>query len=122
MAASSHESPSVDYNPTVRRRTWISSGAFAVGLALGCASERSVERAIVDAGYCEVDADCVAISGECPFGCWVVINATEVDDIERRMERYRQQRVGAQCVYDCAPAGPVRCDAGACVMDDPFDP
>jgi hypothetical protein len=94
-------------------RTWLLLGGFA------CApSESAIREAIDEASYCDVAEDCANAGGQCPFGCDVLVNASEVEVIRDLMARYAER--GAECLYDCAALVEIRCDAGTCVGDYGF--
>lgn len=75
-----------------------------------------IELAIDEANYCENDADCVVVTGQCPFGCYVLTNEAEADRIDTMMSSYE-----SDCVYSCLPVQPVSCKENKCVMDE-YDP
>lgn len=72
-------------------------------------TESEVERAISAANHCKTTADCVDLGGHCPFGCQVVVNASEAPRVRALIEAYP-----APCVYRCAAPDPVACVEGRC--------
>jgi hypothetical protein len=80
-------------------------------LACG-AREARVEAKLDDMNYCEEAADCVDVGGECPFGCYVLVNEAEASAARALLDRH----VGT-CVYDCAAPTEILCEAGRCTME-----
>lgn len=91
-------------------------GGFSVAATLGCVTERSFERAVDDANYCETPDECVELYPGCPLGCVVLVNEAEADDIQKKIDRYDRQHRDT-CVYDCAGLGEIRCENDRCVAD-----
>lgn len=87
------------------------------GLFVGCVTERGVEEALEDANYCDTADECVEVFPGCPLGCWAFVNEAELDDIQKKIDRYHDQHRD-NCIYDCAGHGPIRCEEGRCVADE----
>lgn len=77
-------------------------------------TERRVDAAIDEANFCEVAEDCVDVGSVCPFGCNILVNESEVDDITALLDRFERGRPG-MCVYDCAMMLSVSCEENRCV-------
>jgi hypothetical protein len=70
----------------------------------GIRSEESVNEQLESWNYCEADSDCEVFYGECPFGCWQVVNKQFVEPAKQLIQEYRDQQVqlgNPQCVYGC---------------------
>ncbi len=78
---------------------------IAVGLWYRFGDEVSaVKREIRQANYCETNADCKVITGQCPFGCYIPVNVSQGDRIEVMVDAYQ-----SACTYSCAEYKGVDC-------------
>lgn len=75
-------------------------------------TREQVEAAIAKAGHCATDADCVALSPTCPFGCGIVVNKAEAQNIEQLLQTWTGQNEA--CAYRCRKPEAVACTAGKC--------
>lgn len=73
--------------------------------------ETRIEARLEDMNHCEQAEDCVDIGGECPFGCYILVNSEEAETAERLLRRHAET-----CMYDCVAPGPIECVAGRCEM------
>lgn len=79
---------------------------------LACAvQEARIEARLDEWNTCEVAEDCADIGGECPFGCYILVNEAHVEQAERLLDRHAET-----CMYDCMAPGPVECVDGRCEM------
>ena len=85
---------------------------FSLLFACGAREDR-IQSKLDDMNYCEEAADCVDIGGECPFGCYILVNQAE----ESAAEALLAGHVGT-CVYDCMAPTEILCEAGQCTMAD----
>lgn len=76
------------------------------------AEERRIKAAIEEANYCETDADCIQLAGQCPFGCYIYVNKKEAGRVKAMVEAYQ-----SNCVYGCIEAPDYRCVGGQCLPD-----
>lgn len=84
---------------------------FLSFFACGVSEDRT--QAKLDAmNYCEEAADCVDVGGECPFGCYILVNTAEAAAAESLLDRHDEA-----CVYDCAGPTEILCEAGRCTME-----
>lgn len=96
--------------------------ALALAALGGCLSEDRAqdrwEAWVAEHATCEQPEDCAVVYTECPLGCFTAVNVEFVDEAERVSDRLidRYEVGGRACVYSCLPAGPVDCEAGACVV------
>ena len=87
----------------------------AGALAAGCGpSEDTVREEIEAARYCDVESDCENIGGQCPFGCFIVVNQAESERILDLLEDYENWHT-EECMYDCMILVGIACEAGQCV-------
>jgi hypothetical protein len=77
-------------------------------------TKERVKELIEGFGYCEVDEDCKAFYGECPFGCWQVVN-TKYVDIAQKMIKSWVLNNPPQCMYGCEAIGTPKCEQYKCV-------
>jgi hypothetical protein len=89
---------------------------FLAAATVGCVTERSFERAVEDANYCETAEECVELYPGCPLGCVVLVNEAEEADIQKMIDRYDRQHRDT-CIYDCAGLGAIRCENERCVAE-----
>ncbi len=84
---------------------------IAASALLACGPNEAQIRAEIEAAnYCDSDDDCVDAGGACPFGCYVVVNKSEVARIQELLEGYE-----STCFYDCVVALGFACGAsGTC--------
>lgn len=87
----------------------------------GCAPSADEIQAAFDAhvegaNACATDGECAIASAGCPLGCWVVVRAERVADVERRAAELiaDYERGGTRCEYDCVAPGTPVCVAGRC--------
>ena len=84
---------------------------FSMFLACGVREDR-IQSKLDEMNYCDEAADCVDIGGECPFGCYILVNQAEESDAKALLARH----VGT-CVYDCVAPTEILCEAGQCTME-----
>ena len=72
-------------------------------------TEEEIEARIEQANYCTVASDCVDIGGKCPFGCYILVNVAEADEIEKLVDEYH-----SNCMYSCMAIAGIECTAGKC--------
>lgn len=76
-------------------------------------TEDEVLAEIEAANHCEAAGDCVDLGSQCPFGCWILVNAEEADAVQAAIDAWYD--AGNQpCDYSCAPRGEIQCDGGRC--------
>lgn len=85
---------------------------FTLLLACGLREDR-IESKLDEMNYCEEAADCVDIGGECPFGCYILVNEAEESAANALLARHVET-----CMYDCMAPTEVLCEAGRCTMAD----
>ena len=76
-------------------------------------TESSIKAEIEKANYCEVKDDCTIITGECPFGCYIVLNKKEVSHIQSLVNSYK-----SNCIYECTQVfnhDLIKCENNKCV-------
>ncbi len=88
--------------------------AFAAGLAWFLffsdkIAESNIRKEISTANYCETFSDCRIVLSQCPFGCYVVVNKSEVNRIRSIIENYP-----SRCAYSCVEAKGVDCVSNKC--------
>jgi hypothetical protein len=88
----------------------IALGLGAIGFS-GCTSEASIRAEIASANTCTQATDCVSVGTYCPYGCDILVNASQADRIQSLLESHNDNT----CQYDCASLSWISCDAGACV-------
>lgn len=89
---------------------------LAAGLALSACkpSEAALSARIDAANTCQAPADCVDVGSVCPFGCNILVNADEADDIRRALASYIED--GREtCPLDCEPVVSIACEEFRCV-------
>jgi hypothetical protein len=73
-----------------------------------------VEALIASANYCDDATDCVDIGATCPFGCWILVNAAEADEVEAAIGAWAAAGTSS-CTFSCANRGEISCSAsGVC--------
>jgi hypothetical protein len=86
----------------------------ALALAACKPSEAALSARIDAANTCQEPADCVDVGSVCPFGCNILVNTEEADDIRRALANYIED--GRQtCPLDCDPVVSIDCDEFRCV-------
>lgn len=84
-------------------------------LAAGCfPTENRVERFIDEANYCETADECVNLGSYCDFGCYVLVNEAEAEDVQRRIDNYYDTHPD-NCALDCIAADGFDCVGRTCV-------
>lgn len=85
---------------------------LAAGLLASCAvSDDSIREEIAIANTCTQASDCVDVGSYCPFGCDILVNASQADRIQSLLESHEDN----SCAYDCAAISWISCEAGVCV-------
>lgn len=74
--------------------------------------EARIEAKLDDMNYCEEAADCVDVGGECPFGCYILVNQAEEAKADALLGRHVET-----CMYDCVAPTEILCEAGRCTME-----
>ncbi len=76
-----------------------------------------VDAVIDESRHCSEAADCVDAGSQCPFGCYVIVNANEVDRVRDAFGQYAAacNEKGSICEYDCGPLGGIDCVEDLCV-------
>ena len=88
------------------------SGAL---LLMACwPSESDVKDEIDAANYCTVTTDCADVGTDCPFGCNILVNASEAERIQELINDYHSGRPNEECMYDCVASYGIECRAGKC--------
>jgi hypothetical protein len=72
-----------------------------------------VREAIGEANHCETVDDCVDLGAQCPFGCSVLVNASEADAIGALIEDYLSGQ-STTCSYGCPSNRSLLCEEGVC--------
>lgn len=73
-----------------------------------------VEAMLEAANHCTVATDCVDVGTQCPFGCWILVNAAEADDVRAAIDAWAAAG-SSSCTYSCANRGEIVCTAaGVC--------
>jgi hypothetical protein len=83
-------------------------------------SSDTVQAAIDEANYCETEADCTDIGAICPFGCNILVNESEAEEIEGLIKKFLDNQKSF-CNYTCPAMGDVVCEGGSCVMSTVLD-
>lgn len=72
--------------------------------------EKNIASAIQEANYCETKNDCAMASvSACPFGCYILVNQSKVEQIQRRIAGYE-----SRCEYSCIAIKGIDCISGKC--------
>ena len=79
-------------------------------------TQAEVEKLIQQYGYCEQDADCVGIYGQCPLSCQIAINAKYQTTVEKIINNFRNHQ-SPQCAYKCMAIKKVSCSNYKCVVE-----
>lgn len=92
--------------------------AFAVGLAVACVTSNDVREELEEARACAEGDTCEIISLPCPIGCWALVNAADVVEMQALVDRYVRQHRAKVNRYECKCPGPPEaaiCEEGLCV-------
>lgn len=73
-------------------------------------TEERMQEVIDDANYCETATDCVDVGAICPFGCNILVNSADADDVSAVLSSYQ-----SDCVYSCLAIGGLDCVNNECV-------
>jgi hypothetical protein len=76
-------------------------------------NQAEVEALITKYGYCETDADCIGIYGQCPLACQIAINTKHKGTVEKIITNFRNAQ-SPQCTYKCMEIKKVGCNAYKC--------
>lgn len=71
--------------------------------------ENKIKSEIESANYCLENEDCAVLEGKCPFGCYIPVNAREIDRISEMVGQYE-----SNCVYSCIMMEGVECINNKC--------
>jgi len=77
-------------------------------------TQTEVEALIDRYGYCEKDADCVGVYGQCPLWCHIGINAKFEATVQKIMYNFGNNTQAPQCTYKCAKMWKVTCNKNKC--------
>jgi hypothetical protein len=81
-------------------------------LAVACApSEDHIQDEIDEANHCASASECVDVGTHCPFGCNILVHASEAARIRDLLDDHEES-----CVYDCMAPTTIECVAGRCEM------
>lgn len=69
----------------------------------------TINREIAKANYCQSNADCKVVTGQCPFGCYIPVNNTQGDRIEGLVNAYQ-----SSCTYSCLEYKGIDCVDNKC--------
>lgn len=72
-------------------------------------TQEKVEELITQYSYCETDADCIGIYGQCPLSCQIAINKKYQEITERIITNFWNAQ-DPQCTYKCAEIKKVSCN------------
>ncbi len=82
-------------------------------------TQEDVEAAIEAANTCVDASDCVDLGSQCPFGCWILVNAAEAEQVQATIDAYYAAG-GSTCTYSCSNRGEIECRAGRCEADPEY--
>jgi hypothetical protein len=70
---------------------------------------------------CSKDADCVVVSGTCPFGCYIPVVKSAGAEVTAKLQELadRLDKSGQRCVYRCTAPPPAVCRSGRCATGTP---
>lgn len=86
-------------------------------IKIGIPNQAEVEKLIEQYGYCEQDADCVGIYGQCPLSCQIAINKKYQTTVEKIINNFRNAQ-DPQCTYKCMEIKKVSCSSESkCVVE-----
>ncbi len=72
--------------------------------------ERRIAHKIQVANYCETKNDCALASvSSCPFGCYILVNQSRVDEIQQLLKGYN-----SRCEYSCIEIKGMDCIENKC--------
>jgi hypothetical protein len=83
---------------------WLVAAAFLAGCSPSAEEvQAEFEDYVRGATACETAAECAIAHASCPLGCWVVVRADRVEDVERRARQLIEdyESGGQRCDYDC---------------------
>jgi hypothetical protein len=86
-------------------------------------TKEAIEEQLDRWNYCEVDEDCEAFYGECPFGCHQVVNKQFVQPAQQLINDRKEKEAkkgNPQCVYSCMQLLGVQCREQKCVTRAPL--
>ena len=96
----------------MRKRTWILLGALS--LLVSCSSPQiNIQAEIDKANHCKIVADCKDLGSHCPFGCNVLVNKLETNNVQKLIEQYNQS-TSQKCAYDCLSIKKIKCIGSKC--------
>jgi len=88
--------------------------ACCAGLAACGPSESEVKDEIDAANHCSVVSECVSLGSDCPFGCYILVNAADAERIQELIDDYHSAHATEECMYDCVASYGTECRAGKC--------
>jgi len=91
-------------------------GLLAAVLLASCgpSEEARIKQEIQAANHCEVKEDCAVVQSKCPFDCYVLTHASEVERIDALISGYE-----STCEYGCIPQPSYDCVEGKCQFQQP---
>ncbi|MDR0859536.1 MAG: hypothetical protein LBO09_00710 [Candidatus Peribacteria bacterium] len=81
-------------------------------------TKETINEQLERRNYCEVDSDCEAFYGECPFDCHITVNKQFVTPAQQLIAQRREndeKKGNPQCVYGCVQLTGVQCKEQKCV-------
>lgn len=80
-----------------------------------------LESLVASRKTCSSDADCVNVSGACPFGCYIPVVKSAEAEVTAKLQELteRLDKAGHRCVYKCMAPSPAVCRAGRCATEAP---
>jgi len=72
-------------------------------------TEQYITGQINEANYCDTNNDCALAIRKCPFGCYILVNKSELDRINGLIDGHLQR-----CVLTCAKLDEFTCFEGKC--------
>ena len=80
---------------------------------VGIPSQTEVETLIERYAYCEKDADCVGMYGQCPLWCHIAINVKFQATVQKIIDNFWNNQT-PQCTYKCMEMWKVVCNNYKC--------
>lgn len=72
-------------------------------------NEEAVKAQLKEMGRCSVDADCTAVMGKCPLGCYIGVNKINAVSAQTIVDNFE-----TMCAYSCLQYQGVKCVNGFC--------
>ncbi|MBD3359833.1 MAG: hypothetical protein GF365_03975 [Candidatus Buchananbacteria bacterium] len=71
--------------------------------------QQIIQEQINQANYCQQTSDCVQLTGQCPFGCYIYVNIDEAARIQKLIDDYE-----SDCIYGCIEPPEFECRDNKC--------